>query len=295
MRFFDCLVFGAGSLVLLACGDEDAEDPVLTGFCAVEHVEGNVTVCDELFEEAPFVRLPPARSARVIAGLQGDSFIAPDGSKYSYRQNANAEDPEGQRHGVALYELKLSGKSVERFRPVVIFNESVFIQPFMGHAFEGLISRRVDDEYELEASLATRVEILEEVVDPPSPGVSYQAQARLANATSAVSSADGSCIPALTSYADEAPFDSGAVVTLGVSRAPWMHGVFDDEFVFDIFVDGTSMGTLMGNAFYRGPIDLLRGTLSPSGKYLGIGHSTPGVTPFLDLEWVEGGGTPCTP
>jgi hypothetical protein len=286
------LVLGAGFAVV-GCGAEgetDHDDPVPGDVCAAQHVEGSITVCDELYAEAPYVHLPAASATRVFAGLQGTEFIAADGTTYPY--GTRGSDPEEKRHAVALYELELEGKTVTSFRPVLTFAESVFVKPFMGRAFEGAISRRLGDGFAEEASLPVRVEILDEVLN--ATGASFEARALVKNLEQGVTAADGSCLPPLTSYGEESPFDAGAEVTLEASRSPWMHGVGDDVFVIDVLVDGSSIGSMMAPAWYRGPIDLVRDTLAPTGRYDGFGHGSPGSIPSLSLELAEGGGKACT-
>ncbi len=293
MRFFQCLVVGAG-FAMVGCsaeGGTDHDDPVPGDVCAAQHVEGGITVCDELYAEAPYVHLPVASATRVFAGLQGNDFITTDGKAFPYTSRAGG-DPEEKRHAIALYELELDGNTVKSFRPVLTFAESVFVKPFMGRTFEGAISRQVGDGFAEEASLPVRVEILDETLS--SSGSSYEARAIVKNLEQAVTAADGSCMPPLASYGAESPFDAGVEVTLGASRSPWMHGVGDDVFVIDVLVDGTSIGSMMAAAWYRGPIDLVRDTLAPTGRYDGFGHGSPGSIPSLSLEVVEGGGEACT-
>jgi hypothetical protein len=50
---------------------------------------------------------------------------------------------------------------------------------------------------------------------------------------------------------------------------------------------------MMAAQWYRGPIDLVRGTLEPSGTYEGFGHGSPGSIPEFTLEAVEAGGQAC--
>jgi hypothetical protein len=294
MRFLECLVLGAGALAVGCGADAEAPfGPIPGDLCAVQHEEGGMAVCDELYAEAPFVHLPEASATRVIAGLQVDSFVTVDGRSFPAGKLGVSES-ESKRHALALYELELSDGRLESFRPFLKFDEALFVKPFMGRAYEGAISRKDGVSYPFEATLPVRVEILDEVMHASSSGFSFQARAVITNVNDGVTAADGSCMPALTSYGAESPFVTGAKVTLGVSRSPWMHGFGDDEFVLDLFVDGVSAGSMMAPTWYRGPIDLVRGTLAPAGTYNGVGHGTPGYIPTLALEPVEGGGEACT-
>jgi hypothetical protein len=287
---------------MVGCGSDSDDDPTPNPapldfeYCAEQHTETTggheVVVCDELFSEAPFVHLPESTSTSVIAGLQESAFITVAGETFGHQQEGTREDPEQDRHAIALYELTLEGGKLESFRPVVLFDEAIFVEPFMNRAFEGTVSRRDGEEFTDETTLPVRVELSDESTDSD---LGFSATGTIANLHEGVTAADGSCMPALSGYGDEAPFAEGVSVELVAGRAPWMHGNNDDEFVFDIIVDGTSIGTLMAPAWYRGPIDLVRDTLTPSGTYEGIGHGTPGAIPQLTLEQIDEGGEPCDP
>jgi hypothetical protein len=302
MRWLEFLVFGTGVL-MVGCGGSDEDNPVpnptpgdVGDYCAEQHTDTSngeeVVVCDELYSEAPFVHLPESTSTRVFAGLQQSSFITVDGETFGYQQAGVSADPEQDRHAVALYELTLEDGKLKNFRPAVLFDEALFVEPFMNRAFEGTVSRWDGQAFSDETSLPVRVELSGEST---SSDLGFSATGAIANLHEGVSAADGSCMPALSGYGDEAPFAEGVDVEIVAGRAPWMHGNNDDEFVLDVIVDGTSVGTLMAPAWYRGPIDLVRGTLAPSDTYEGFGHGTPGAIPQFTLEPIDEGGEPCTP
>jgi hypothetical protein len=291
-------MFGSVGALLVGCGSDAGDVPVPnptpsdSRYCAVQHTAKSggqeVTVCDELFAEAPFVHLPESTSTKAIAGLQESSFTTVDGETFEYMQSGT--DPEDERHAIALYELTLDEGKPKSFRPVVLFDESLFVKPFMNRAFDGTVSRRDGDGFSEETTLPVRLE-LSDVSTSSSLG--FSATGTIANLHEAVAGADGTCMPALSGYGEESPFVEGARVEIVAGRAPWMHGNNDDEFVFDLIVDGKSIGTLMSPSWYRGPIDLARGTLEPAGTYLGFGHGTPGVIPQFTLEPVSEGGGAC--
>ncbi len=301
MRWLRFLVFGTGAW-MVGCGGNSGEgdnpnpNPAPTAFdyCAVQHEETSggveVTVCDELYSEAPFVRLPESTSTKVIAGLQQSSFVTVDGETFPHMQKGTSADPEQDRHAVALYELTLEDGKLKSFVPVVLFDEALFVEPFMNRAFEGTVSRRDGEQFSEETTLPVRVEFSSESA---SSALGFSATGTIANLHGGVTAADGSCMPALSGYGDEAPFAERTSVEIIAGRAPWMHGNNDDEFVFDVIVDGASIGTMMAPEWYRGPIDLARGTLEPAGTYDGVGHGTPGYIPEFELEPVDAGGEPC--
>jgi hypothetical protein len=74
-----------------------------------------------------------------------------------------------------------------------------------------------------------------------------------------------------------------------------MHDFGDQHFIMTWTVDGEYEGTLMNHAWYRGPIDIARGTLEVSATYEGMGHGTPGAIANLSVDLVDGGGEPCAP
>ncbi|HEX6764838.1 MAG TPA: hypothetical protein VF103_05155, partial [Polyangiaceae bacterium] len=151
------------------------------------------------------------------------------------------------------------------------------------------------DHWAQEASLPVRVEFHADAADEPKSGNDAESVATIANLEGAVTASDGSCMPALSSYGDEAPFPTGTSVELRGFRSPSMHHYGDDEFVFLWLVDGEDDGTMMAPTWYRSPIDFAQDTAAPSGLYQGFGHGTPGAIPQFDIEMVDGGGEPCTP
>lgn len=269
---------------LAGCASDDFE-PLPGDVCAKQHstttAEGDeVVVCDALYTEAPFVHLPALDGGRVFAGIVGRAFVTAEGASYV----ASGMESEDKRHGVALYELALDGRNVERFKPVLEFDEAVFMAPFMGRSFEGVISPSTGHDAWADApSLPVRVDVQAAPIDPPSAGTAYEARATLGNLRAGVTAADGSCLPSLESYGAEAPFEAGADVALTLHRVPSMHDFGDDHFVMVWTVNGAFEGTLMGPAWYRGPVDVLRGTLAGDAEYEGMGHGTPGTIPELTL------------
>ena len=276
----------------LLAGCSRGFDDVPGDLCKKQHMDGQMAVCDELYDEAPYVHLPKDESDHVYAGAVGSKFVTGGGKSYSGLD----VNEEMDRHASVLYELLLDGKNVDDYRPVLKFNESHFVAPFLGLVAEGTITRSDGpDHWATEASLPVRVEFHAEPAEEPTEGTEAQSVATIANLDEAMTASDGSCMPALTSYGDESTFPTGASVELRGFRVPSMHHYGDDEFVFLWLVDGEDEGTLMAPTWYRGPIDFARDTAAPAGEYQGFGHGTPGAIPQVDLELVEGGGEPCTP
>lgn len=289
------LIFGIMGTLLTGCGTDDGVNPLPGDVCARQHDETtgdghDIVVCDELYAEAPYVHLPEAGDGHAYAGIVGKRFVTTSGATHSGGDIA-AEDT---RHGVALYDLTLDGDAVEDFRPVLVFDDALFLKPFQGHSFEGTISRgEGPNEYAFDPSLPVRVKILTDAPVKADDGM-LEARAVIENLTEAVTASDGSCMPALSSYGTEAPFPEGTELEILVRRMPSMHEFGDDHFTMS-FSDGNELqGSLMAPQWYRGPIDVVLGTHAPAGTYSGRGHGSPGSLPSVDLEPVSGGGDVCS-
>jgi len=290
--------FAMMSASLGGCAGNTDFEPLPGDVCAKQHTattsEGTeVVVCDALYQEAPFVHLPQLDKDRAFAGIVGSSFVTADGTAYP----ATGIGGEEKRHAVALYEVALDDNNVTDFQPVLVFDESLFIAPFMGRSFEGVITRSMgNSSWALDPSLPVRLDVQAAPVDGSADGATYEARATIANLGTSVTAGDGSCMPSLASYGAEAPFAAGATVELRLYRVPSMHSFGDDHFVMVWSVDGKFEGTLMGPAWYRGPLDIVRGTLAPGAEYMGMGHGTPGAIPELKLgAGTVTGGAACAP
>jgi hypothetical protein len=251
-------------------------------------------VCDALFDAPPRAHLPPPSATSAYAARTLDAFVTVSGETYPFAAG-NTSDPELRRHASALYEIKLQNGKVESFRPAILFAESLFLAPLKGKAFEGLISQRTNGRYGI-PTLPVRVQVLaERFQGGVSNASAFELKVSIANLAGAVAASDGKCMPALSSYGSQAPFDAGSDVLLAVGRVPSMHGFGDDELVFELYVAGISSGSIMSREWYFTPLDLVKNALALTGTYSGEGHGTPGYIPLLDLHAVSGGGGTCTP
>lgn len=310
MRSLGCSAWAwvAACLLTVGCGDdgggagpaEDLGDEV----CAEQHqstLDGHeVVVCDAPFDEAPYVRLPANTSERVFAELRFDDVIDTDGETHPFNPSLDEQTALERSHAVALYAVTLDGGSVEDYAPAVVFDDRLFLEPFLGKAYEGKITRAVPDtdprEWEFESTIDVRVEIGTKTSEDADQADFYDAEATFVNLTEAVTNDAGDCLPSLASFGAEGPFPEGVEISWRAGRVPSMHGYGDDQFVFSFFEDGESTGgSLMSIAWYRGPMAIVDGTLNNEGLYSGVGHGSPSANPNIELSAVSGGGEPCTP
>ena len=281
-----------GDLILSAMPDDGS-------VCARQHAEltadgVDVVVCDALFDPPPRVHLPTPSAPSAYAARTADGFITVSGETYPFAAG-NSSDPELIRHGSALYEIKLQNGKVESFRPAILFAESLFLAPLKGKAFEGLISQRTNGRYGI-PTLPVRVQVLAERFQGGTSTASpFELKVSISNLAGAVAGSDGKCMPALSSYGSQAPFDPGSDVLLAVGRVPSMHVFGEDELVLELYVAGVQSGNIMSPEWFFTPLDLVNNTLALSGTYTGVGHGTPGYIPLLNLHLASGGGGACIP
>jgi hypothetical protein len=290
MRF---LILALVAVLVAGCMHPPTETTPL--FCAKQHEEtsmgGKIVVCDELFPQAPHVHLPDAAKGRVFAAIENGTFRTADGKTYPVSE----PDDEARNSALTIYELTLDGAAVKSHRPAVRLSESFFLAPLLGMTLEGNLSARMGaDEYELNTTLPIRVQIAATFAAEPEEGRTHQVVATIVNFNQTVQASDGRCLPALTSHGSLSTFDATDQVELRGHRHPSMHAFGDDQFVFGWLVNGATYGSMMDGPWYRGPVDLVRGTHHVTGPYSGYGHGAPYSLPTIDVTPVTGGGQACT-
>jgi hypothetical protein len=242
--------------------------------------------CQELFDAAPLVHLPALTTGRQFATLSFEGFTDAEGVVHAALLSEDEQSAEMDRHASAVYLIELSGQDVISFEPWLLFDERVFLVPFADRVVEGFVSRRTGEgSYEFEAMLPVRG-----VVSMDEAGQSLGIE--ILNLNAAVTAADGTCMPSLSSAGAENPFDEAVPASLYGSRTASMHVFADDTFVL-----GSSgfAGTLMGGGWFLGPRDVLDNELDGNQSLGAYGHGAPGTAPTVALEPVSGGGEACTP
>ena len=277
--------------------------------CAKQHDEtaggDALIVCDDAFDTAPYVHLPDASATSDVMALDRcTSFIDRDGKQHPPSAAITKSlcmkfgtDQDQRVHGWDLYKVTLDAKGeVTAFARYAVIDEKNLLRPLTGSAAEGKISKKKSDgHFNLDTSIPIRVSFGQpEVVQSEKDGTtSYQLVGTVENLSSGVTSADGPCLPPMSSDSGN-PFPGVTKAELWFFRVPSMHLPGDDEGVMDIRADGTSMGTTMAPAWFLGPATLFK-TLTAPPAYQGIGHGTPGDIPSVDLSVKKGGGATCSP
>lgn len=270
--------------LLVGCDSDSQYSDIPPDACKKQHMNGEMAVCEELYAEKPYVHLPKDTDFEVFAGVEeGAHFVTRSGASYGGVDT----DAEILRHGTDLYQVLVDGHEVKEYRPAIQFDEKVFFNEIYGRSAEGTVSRRMGETWEEDPTLPVRVEFQTAPADEP--------LVTIVNFEEAITASDGACLPAITSYGDESTFPAGSALELNAGRVPSMHDFGDQHFIVTWTVDGEYEGTLMNHAWYRGPIDIARGTLEVSDTYEGMGHGSPGAIPNLFIDLVDGGGDPCTP
>ncbi|HKO47818.1 MAG TPA: hypothetical protein VJV79_08845 [Polyangiaceae bacterium] len=270
-------------------GDDDA-------ICAQQSQEQTpdghqVTRCRKLFDEKPLVHLPASTSTQLYAALERGGFKGADGVLHPLELTEQQKDAERERHGSTIYEVTLSGDQVVSFVPRLVFDEALFLQPIVSHSGEGAISARLpDDRFDWQhPSLPIRVTLVLNAAQT-------QILATIQNLDSTVSGQNGECLAPLSAAGGANPIAGAGPAQLVGSRVVSMHSFADDQFVFA--ADSSNRfggGTVMGDAWFLTPLNVLQGELAPSARYTGWGHGTPGYTPTIELGLVDEGGNACAP
>jgi hypothetical protein len=300
-----------------AVGPEDNHDPVVSPTVCPKQSEGTtdghaITICEEGYPEAPFVRPPPDSASTVFAGLdmRGKSFVS-RGDRIDATAimgsltGAEIEPgPNGDRYAYAIYEVTLgSDGKAQSATPVILINDAVFWQSYMIDSdLEGLISKRngIDPSgaptFELTPSAPIRLKTSHDLQPMPAGqhGFPYvKVTATVSNRDASILASDGTtCLAALSSLGDTNPF---AGVSTGmepvVSRVPDMHGQADDVWVIE-WPTGIG-GSDMSPALYVAPWNLITPTAATFEEAMAAPHGNPSSAPFINVKIVKGGGQSC--
>jgi hypothetical protein len=322
---------------LFAACTTTPQPPIEIAACSVQHVDGDVIVCDQAFADRPRVRLPAdslgadetVATIYVALDPQADlPLILRDGRRavlanasgpitFPYFDDGTSEIPAGfswfsYRFLETVYEVTgtathlavtQSGQVTSVLairdaiaRPVIRIVPEVLDEVMTG-AWEGTLSRRIAaNQYDGSVRIPIRVRWTgfaaeHQVIPlwiPSGDPLSYalEAQGVIDNADHAVTLANGTCAPALSSLGVGNPIaDSNAMVSM--VRRPAMHVPGDYQLVYN-----GGMGSI-GPAHPGAAIqDAERPELTVTSIYP---HGTPTGMHLDNFVAVTGGGAACTP
>ncbi len=321
------------SALFFACGDDDGigdaaidsetDAPVDTAtdvppvdggsdfeFCA-EQSDEEVPLCTRAFESGVRVRLPPDEEGVVYGGISTRESAVVFQTRLetfplaSELTRATVSDPgllkrADSHFAYFLFRATVESGMVQSVTPIVQLDDRVMMRPLLGLVLEGRMSlRESEDRFEFpEPSMPVRVRLASEFLDEPSElrstGFdSWVIRAEVENATSAVLSADGACLPATTESGEANVFDGIAAPVLRIRRHPDMHGGFDSVFTMDWPEELGWDGNNMGSGLYLEPTDFIAETFPEIREAGSSPHGTPWSAPQSELAVVEGGGGAC--
>jgi hypothetical protein len=307
-------------------GTDDPEPAPPFDYCAEQHRDGGTVVCDRAFPDHPRVHLPPdtigADGAPITIYAAFDpiddrALILRDGTRRVLADAAGAirplaaadtgRVPDGfgwpsyefletvyELTGTAAHDGDAAAIRDANVRPIVRIPPEVLDGVIAG-GWEGTLSRRTGpNKYDPAQRVAIRVawsgyESDRQVIPHWEDGeLSYAlvATGAIANATAAVTAADGTCLPALSSLGDANPIlELGAAATM--LRMPSMHGVGDYQLVWN-----GGMGSILPAHPAAAIQDAARDQFLVTSIYP---HGTPNGMHLDGFRAVTGGGAACAP
>ncbi|MCX5741649.1 MAG: hypothetical protein NT062_04015 [Proteobacteria bacterium] len=286
------------ALVSLAagCADDPAPTPPIDfAFCPTQHVDGAVVVCDVAFADAPRIHLPADDGDTVYAAVGGAGLVDRTRAPVTFAGVAFDvfADPASMPSGFALpsYEFlervyAVRGTSAT---PVVRLAPEVIDGNLFG-TWEGTISTQLTaDTYDQTMRVPLRVTLDRFAAehhdlhrwnpyDAGDPVLTYalRVQGTIANATTPITLADGTCAPTIGYFGD----------SVELMREVAMHVPGDTQLLFQGW---------MGAIDFATPAALIDVAPDATATYTAYPHGTPNGQHLDDLRRVTGGGAACTP
>lgn len=289
------LVVSAAALlvvVLASCGEDDESSGIdASSVCPDGELRDGVVHCAALFNDGDRLRVPadPADNSRYGAVVTGGTAFYTRSGELPLAPALTEELSVGVVANVApyantIYLATIADDVVTALTPAVYVEEDAIVSTFFaGRVFEGTISTydEASGGYDWSNTLPLRIEIGDAVVSGAVAG-------EIVNADSAVTSADGSCIAALSDDAARNPLRDPFSAIVSFERYPSMHALFDDEMLL-VWNESASN---MGAAFYPSAATVLGGD-GFDDEWQTVIHGTPTAGPAVDLHLVDGGGEAC--
>jgi hypothetical protein len=185
-------------------------------------------------------------------------------------------------YATSLYQATIKNGTVTSMVSVAAVDENaVLTSMFGGRAMEGTITRLVDaDTYSFDETLSIRIEFDDVAANDRLNGT-------IVNAGGGAVAADGNCLPALSRSTGN-PLVGFYTAEIWLTRAPSMHGPFDDQLV----LHWNEWNSGMGVGFYPS-LATLAGEDPLADTWEVVQHLDPVLGPSLSLRLVDGGGAPC--
>lgn len=280
--------------------DRDVDEQAFA-YCARQHEEGGMVVCDQLFEEAPYIRTPqdtPTWVYGAAASVEESTrrkFVTTS-AEYDFEEVFAVDDACSIAYAYHLYRADISDGTARDLTPVLRVPDELFFTHWKGKTLRAGIGKRVGpDEFDYsDDGLTPAIVVLDDTTVSDSPALddipgaeaSVVLRGRVLNLTQPARIGQEACVGALSDLGEANPFYGISEISFELRRVPCMHGFFDDVVTVDLFPPGNNMGS-----GFVGVGDLLRGEVPMAG--MTSPHGVPWGGPRFDFELVEEAGTLC--
>lgn len=272
-------------LVLLACA-EPTPEPIDFAFCAEQHVEGSLVVCDKAFDTTPRIHLPPDDASTTYAAALQRTLVS--------RTGQDVVEFTDETYAFIEHVYAVTGGAYE---PILRIAPEVLDGNLLG-TWEGTLSKRIDaSSSDATMRIPVRLDFhaFSDETHPihrwnpyaADPVLTYAMMVlgRFENADAAVALADGSCAPSLAALGEASP-RFGIAGDAVFMREVAMHVPGDTQLLFDGW---------MGAMDLASPGTLIRESPDPAASYSAYPHGAPNGQHLDDLHRVTTGGGACTP
>ncbi|MDR6573564.1 MULTISPECIES: hypothetical protein [unclassified Curtobacterium] len=269
------LLVGAAAVTTLAGCSMQPQTVDLSKACAsIAKVDGKLA-CTAAYTTGKALRLPTSGAVVGAVGRDGKAFLSADGKKLSMNSAVSKQISEKNAYATTVYEADVVGSTVTGVRAVLSIPNSVILSSvFGGKILAGTISpyRGSGLGYDEHDTLPVAIQFEKHTDGDTLTGT-------IVNANHATRFANGTCMPALSTYGAENPLRGGFTPHVSIDRQPSMHAAFDDE--LELAWASSSSG--MGHEFFPSVATLMGA--DPIGAVWEVTqHGTPSAGPGLDLK-----------
>lgn len=269
------LLVGAAAITTLAGCSTQPQTADLSKACAsVAKVNGKLT-CTAAFTTGKALRLPTSGAVVGAVERDGKTFLTADGKQLHMNSDVSKQILKNNAYATTVYEADVSGSTVTEVRAALTIPNSVILSSvFGGKILTGSISPYdgADTGYDEQNTLPVAIQFEQHTSGNSLTGT-------IVNAKEATRLADGTCLPALTTYGAKNPMQGDFTSRIGIDRQPSMHADFDDE----LELEWARSSSGMGQSFFPSVATLMGG--DPIGATWQVAqHGTPSAGPGLDLK-----------